>query len=837
MSNIGEMASNTFKVERDRNSDVGDLEDKIMAKAQMVFEDIDVNDSVLCTTDDEDHDESSSEERITAAVHDTDRLLNTTATIIKAFQDGGPEDAMHIIAGRSKDPMGALISTLGEVNPMRDLDPTLDEIEKAHLLRVVRALVDGVLQGLAAGPAAADSCACHGVSQGYQHETALVPSLRIAYAGVSNRMVSGVIGITPWRLWTMLNNGRLTKNGSMPAMPDKYYDPVAEMHLRQWFGERRICLIAVAGLEENRWAPGLSGTGCRACGLRRAVLDRTPNAWGVSDTELEAANHASVHKAFMDVLSAGNDLRISCMCDACWLFACKRSMMRPGMMPTAGTVMEALAAMVPPAVRQVRSQAITFAEGAAQLAKHCDDVRFFDLVQGKVVNLSTLMRVSGLSTHGWFYANAYHSVFVSHTWGRYWCKKLNRRFGVDVPHVCNNATERHAVITNVDTMLRSAALTGRRYVWLDWLCVDQDKASPQKALMVALQAALFAVVQFMVVYAHEPQTITSFQLLHDGITHACANTDLKRVADGAWFTSLWTLQELALHKEFMGVISKESSVVPAFSLHAAAVELVRMGSLDFEHALWVCNENLLRTGLSVCVSQTSSVYACAASYRVCQLDDRRAAYSAGLARLPGYEYSDCIGDSAGILASGWITELISAKGGLSEALTTGCYVRSTRAHSLIYHVQSWHTWMAGISAERVSVLGRACSGSLMLGDKPRLKLRAFQNVHGWQPAQDMATLLLSLATVLFLADIGGSKDEADGVTMLCLVLTGLDGHHAFRWTAAIVTVWEAPPGVVTYYEFGGQRQADPTNHLSQAEVLSCNRNELRAGSHMFASGH
>ncbi|KAF9433021.1 hypothetical protein BGZ76_009987 [Entomortierella beljakovae] len=709
-------------------------------------------------------------------------------------------------------------------------DEHYDNFNNSHRKHVLKVITDNVIKVLAAEPPAGDSCACHGDNI-YQHETDLKASLRFAYGMVNDLILSGTyadtcsddcthsIGLTPWRLWMMLNNGQLTEGGSMPEMPEKYYDCVAEQHLQQWFGERRICLIAIAGLERNKWALRLSNPECQVCGLRRAILDCAPNAWTASDVELEATNHASVHEAFMDVLSAGShDLKITDMCDACWLFSCKRSMMRPGMMPTAGTFMEALAAMVPPAVKQVRSQAITFAEGAKQLAEFSDAVRFFDHEKHEVVTLSTLMRVSGLSAYDWFYANTYHSVFVSHTWGRYWCKNLDRQYGVDVPHVCNKMPgNQHAVVTNVDTILQSTYDIGRRYVWLDWLCVDQDETSPQKALMVRLQAALFRVVQFMVVYAHDPETITSFQLLHDDIIKTSANmvsvnavsvdtasvnTCLKQVADGNWFTSLWTLQELALHKKFMGVLSQRRLIVPPFDIHAAAKDLVYLGSEDLERAHWVCNENLLRTGLAVCVSDTSSVYERAASYRVCEHDDRRSAYAAGLARLPGYDYGDTVGDSAGILASGWITELISAKAALSEASSTGGFVRSSKAHSLMYRVQSWHTWMAGINAERVCVIGRTCSGSHMRGDKPRIKLRAFQNVHGWQHARDDVVSLFSLSPILFLASIGGSKDEPDGMTMLCLVLNGLDGHQAFGWRAIIATVWEAPLGVVRYYELG-----------------------------------
>ncbi|KAG0352225.1 hypothetical protein BG005_008335, partial [Podila minutissima] len=316
--------------------------------------------------------------------------------------------------------------------------------------------------------------------------------------------------------------------------------------------------------------------------------------------------------------------------------------------------------------------------------------------------------------------------------------------------------------------------------------------------------ALFTVVQMMVVYAHDPQTLTSFQLLRAGIT---TDADLKRVADGAWFTSLWTLQELALHKKFMGVLSEKGSVIPGFDLRAAAEELVHKGSLRIKHAHWVCNENLLRTGLPVCIGGMSSIYARAASYRVYKRDDRREAYSTGLVRLPGYDHDDFGGDSAGILASGWITELISAKGALSEVLEAGGYVRSTRPHSLLYHARSWYTWMAGISAERVCVIGRTCCGSLMRGDIPRMKLEAVQDVRGWVLAQDndawaAINWLFSIRQVLFLADIGGSKDEDVGLTMLCLVLTDLDGHRAREWRAAIVTVWDTPPGVVRYYELG-----------------------------------
>lgn len=213
------------------------------------------------------------------------------------------------------------------------------------------------------------------------------------------------------------------------------------------------------------------------------------------------------------------------------------------------------------------------------------------------------------------------------------------------------------------------------------------------------------------------------------------------MAEGAWFTLLWTLQELALHKKFMGVLSDEGYVVPEFDLHAVVTELVQMGSISFKHVHWVCNKNLLHTGLSVCIESTSSVYACAASYRVYKHDNWCTAYSAGIFCLPGYEYDDYIKDSAGILASGWITEPVSAKGALSEEFKMGGYVWSMHAHSLIYHVHSWHTWMAGISAERVCVLGRSCCGSLMLGDNPQLKLRAFQNVHRWQSLQENVTFM------------------------------------------------------------------------------------------------
>ncbi|KAF9275340.1 hypothetical protein BGZ74_004054, partial [Mortierella antarctica] len=538
----------------------------------------------------------------------------------------------------------------------KPMEATGDMDGDNHVPEVMKFFVDCFLQQLVATPSAADSFACHGDHQGYLHEEKLAVVLRATFAACkefkksetcSGECTHGIL-LTPWRLWAMLSNGRLTKDGSMPAMPERYSDPVAELHLRQWFGERRICMIDVVGLEENRWAPSLTGAGCRVCPLRQKVLDYAPNAWGASDSELESANHASVHESFMEVLSDGADLSIDIMCNACWLFACKRSMMRPGMMPTDGTVKEALASMVPPAVKEVRPQAIAFAEAAAHLEAHCDDVRFFDQKQQRLVTLSTLMRESGQSAYNWFHDNKYNSVFVSHTWGRFWCRKRDRCFTVDVPHVCEKVLGRHVVVTNAKTMLCSIASIGKRYVWLDWLCVDQDDASPQKALMVRLQAALFTVVQMMVVYAHDSQTLTSFQLLRAGIT---TDADLKRVADGAWFTSLWTLQELALHKKFMGVLSEKGSVIPGFDLRAAAEELVHKGSLRIKHAHWVCNENLLRTGLPVCIAGTSSIYARAASYRVYNRDDRREAYSTGLVRLPGYDHDDFGEDSAGILAS------------------------------------------------------------------------------------------------------------------------------------------------------------------------------------------
>ncbi|KAI7818916.1 hypothetical protein BC939DRAFT_461434 [Gamsiella multidivaricata] len=48
-------------------------------------------------------DEDASDERITATVHDTKRLLKATATLSKAFQDGDPEDTTHVIIGRSEE--------------------------------------------------------------------------------------------------------------------------------------------------------------------------------------------------------------------------------------------------------------------------------------------------------------------------------------------------------------------------------------------------------------------------------------------------------------------------------------------------------------------------------------------------------------------------------------------------------------------------------------------------------------------------------------------------------------------------------------------------------------
>ncbi|KAG0265077.1 hypothetical protein BG011_005480 [Mortierella polycephala] len=73
----GEAASNAFKVKLDRNSDVGDLKDKVVAKAWKVFGDIDAKNlatwQVMIPTD-----EDASKERIIAAGHDTKRRLKAT---------------------------------------------------------------------------------------------------------------------------------------------------------------------------------------------------------------------------------------------------------------------------------------------------------------------------------------------------------------------------------------------------------------------------------------------------------------------------------------------------------------------------------------------------------------------------------------------------------------------------------------------------------------------------------------------------------------------------------------------------------------------------------------
>jgi hypothetical protein len=75
--------------------------------------------------------------------------------------------------------------------------------------------------------------------------------------------------------------------------------------------------------------------------------------------------------------------------------------------------------------------------------------------------------------------------------------------------------------------------------------------------------------------------LLSIRLLVDAVSF---NASFFQATKGAWFTSLWTLQELALHKEFMGVLSKRLLIVPPFDLHAAARQLVYLWSLEFEHA-------------------------------------------------------------------------------------------------------------------------------------------------------------------------------------------------------------------------------------------------------------
>lgn len=142
---------------------------------------------------------------------------------------------------------------------------------------------------------------------------------------------------------------------------------------------------------------------------------------------------------------------------------------------------------------------------------------------------------------------------TSHTWGFGSCKKMETIFGLQMPHVCQLGWIKHRVIELLDAV----SILKYRYVWIDWLCIDQINTEIQEK-QIDMQGELYRYGDKCAILL-EPQEYNvwcEFLILKNKVdifeltVEQSKELQLKfaKVVNAKWFKSLWTLQEAHLSR-------------------------------------------------------------------------------------------------------------------------------------------------------------------------------------------------------------------------------------------------------------------------------------------------
>lgn len=168
-----------------------------------------------------------------------------------------------------------------------------------------------------------------------------------------------------------------------------------------------------------------------------------------------------------------------------------------------------------------------------------------------------------------FIGQAY--VAISHTWGKW---KDSMVFSTIQPANRVPRLKSGTAFPTEHDMVQVAAKLGFEYVWLDWLCLDQDDKTNQLDDMQR-QANIYANAKAVIVVIRGDEALTAMKTLvsmseqevYDGESLP-KDPDLviNTAAKVPWFTSMWTVQEMQLSTTLIFVLPDGQIIIDEFKI-------------------------------------------------------------------------------------------------------------------------------------------------------------------------------------------------------------------------------------------------------------------------------